>query len=503
MIKSIKKSPLYPIVNPGSIAVFGASNNFIRMGSIILSSVQALGYEGSIYPVHPTEKEVRGHRAYTSVMDLPEIPDLAIIVLPTEIVCRTLEECGKKGIKHAVVVSGGFRESGAEGARMQKELEAIANDYGIRFLGPNCLGVANPHLKFNPTPLQAEGSPGFVGLASQSGSFITQMFNYLQRHGLGFSTALSVGNEANIDIVDCLEYLGVCPNTKVIALYIEGISRGREFIEKAKAITPYKPIVALYVGGSETGKRAGLSHTGSISGPDEIYEGMFRQCGIIRARTLPELFDFALALGRLPRPKGNRVIIQTHSGGPGAAAADSCGRAGLKLPPLSPKTVEKLRPLIPHTASTQNPVDMTFSKNHADDFNKIPDILLQEENADMLLVYFLSPSIFIERAMKNMGVPLETIPQEINKIIDEHADAFFSLTKTHDKPIIGFTYRNLDERMTRSLLDRGVPIYEDPERAARSIAALIQYYKTLDRRAGIAGHGSSHEPEIKNLAFTG
>ena len=481
MIRSITESPLYPIVNPRSIAFFGASNNFTRMGSIMLSSVEALGYEGAIYPIHPTEKEVRGHKTYASVMDLPAIPDLAIIVLPTEIVCETMEACGRKGIKHAIVVSGGFREAGSEGTRRQRELEKIALHYGIRFLGPNCLGVANPHLKLNPTPITAEGPPGFVGLASQSGSFITQMFNYLYRQGMGFSAALCVGNEANIDIVDCLEYLGACPDTKVIALFVEGIARGQRFMETAKAITPHKPIVALYVGGSDAGKRAGLSHTGSLSGPDEIYDGMFRQCGIVRAQTLTELFDFCLALGTLPRPRGNRIIIQTHSGGPGAAAADSCGRAGLSLPPLSPETVEKLRPLIPRTASTANPVDMTFSKSPMNDFHDIPDVLLHEKNADMLLVYFLSPGIFIDRVLKNMGVPEETIPMERNKMIDKHADAFFSLTKTHDKPIIGFTYRSLQERMPRDLLDKGMPVYQDPERAARSIAALIKYYEMRDR----------------------
>jgi acetate---CoA ligase (ADP-forming) subunit alpha len=482
MIRSINDSPLYPIINPRSIAVFGASNNFIRMGSIILSSVQALGYQGSIYPIHPTEKEVRGLQAYPNVMDLPEIPDLAIIVLPTKIVCETMDACGKKGIRHAVVVSGGFRESGPEGARLQKELEAIADNYGIRFLGPNCLGVANPHLKFNPTPLHAEGNPGFVGLASQSGSFVTQMFNYLRRHGLGFSTALSVGNEANIDLVDCLQYLAVCPHTKVIALYVEGITRGPQFVDTAKKITLHKPIVALYVGGSETGKRAGLSHTGSIAGPDEIYEGVFRQCGIIRARTITELFDFSLALGRLPRPNGNRVVIQTHSGGPGATAADSCGRVDLTLPPLSPATVEKLRPLIPHTASTANPVDMTFSKNALDDFFKIPDVLLREENADMLMVYFVSPEVFIERTMKSMGGAPELIGENVKKIIDDLTDKFFSLTRIHNKPIVGFTYRSVDYGMISQLLDRGVPVYEEPERAARALAALVKYHKTRDRR---------------------
>jgi len=484
MISSIHESPLYPIVNPKSIAFFGASNTFMRMGSIMLSSVQALGYEGKMYPIHLTEKEVRGYKAYPSIMDLPEVPDLAIIVLPTKIVCKTLEDCGKKGIKHAIVVSGGFREAGPEGVEMQKELEAIALKYGIRFLGPNCLGIANPHIKLNPTPIQAEGPPGFVGLASQSGSFITQMFDYLHRNGMGFSAALSVGNEASIDIVDCLEYLGACPNTKVITLYIEGITRGKKFIETARAITAHKPIVALYVGGSEAGKNAGRSHTGSLSGPNEIYDGVFKQCGIIRAQTLAELFDYALALGTLPRPRGNKVIIQTHSGGPGATAADACGRAGLTLPPLSSETVEKLKPLIPKTASTANPVDMTFSKNPAEDYFNIPDILLQEKNADMLLAYFVSPGIFIERILKEMNVPAESIPQKMDKLITGYVDSFFSLTRLHpDKPIVGFTYRSLQEQMARNLLDRGMPVYQDPERAARAMAAVLQYYRMRDGRA--------------------
>jgi acyl-CoA synthetase (NDP forming) len=481
MIRSIHESPLYSIVNPTSIAFFGASNTFMRMGSIMLSSVQALGYEGKVFPIHPSEKEVRGLTAYASILDVPEIPDLAIIVLPTEIVCRTLDDCGKKGIRHAIVVSGGFREAGPEGAKLQKELESIARRHGIRFLGPNCLGVANPHIKLNPTPIKAEGPAGFVGLASQSGSFITQMFNYLHRHGMGFSAALSVGNEASIDIVDCLEYLGACPNTKVITLYIEGINRGDKFVEAAKAIALHKPIVALYVGGSEAGKKAGLSHTGSLSGPNEIYDGIFKQCGIIRAQTLTELFDYALALGTLPPPKGNGVVIQTHSGGPGATAADACGRSGLTLPRLSQETAERLKPLIPKTASTANPVDMTFSKNHSEDYFNIPDILLQDDQVDMLLAYFVSPSLFIERILLEMGIEEDLIPAESDKLISDYADKFFSLTRLHpDKPIVGFTYRSLQEKMARTLLNRGIPVYQDPERAARSMAAVREYYRRRD-----------------------
>ena len=481
-------SPLYPIANPRSIAVFGASNNVMRMGTIMLTSMMSQGYEGKVYPVHPSEEHVLGLQAYPSVLDLPEVPDLALIILPTDIVCKTMDECGRKGIRHAIVVSGGFRESGSAGAAMQEELERIADQYGIRFLGPNCLGVANLHLKLNPTPIAYEGPAGFVGLASQSGSFVTQMHDYLYRMGLGFSTAFSVGNEANIDIVDCMEYLGACPHTKVIALYIEGIRRGKEFIEAARSIVPHKPIVALYVGGSEAGRRAGLSHTGAIAGPDGVYDGMFRQCGIIRAQTITELFDYCLALGHLPRPLGNRAVIQTHSGGPGATAADSCGRAGLVLAELSKDTVEKLKPLIPHTASINNPVDITFSKNPMYDFYQIPDVLLADKNTDILMVYFISPHIFIQPMMERAGVSADEAAEKSLAIIEKNCRAFVSLKEKYNKPIVAYTYRSLEEQMVRMLLDGGVPVYNDPDRAAYSLAAVLKYYGLTDRiSAGDAG----------------
>ncbi|MDY6852194.1 MAG: CoA-binding protein, partial [Thermodesulfobacteriota bacterium] len=366
MLKSIQDSPLYLIANPKSIAFFGASNNFANFGSVILASLRSLGYEGAVYPVHPKEDQVQGYKAYPSVLDLPEAPDLALIILPKSAVPQVMEECGQRGVKRAAIVTGGFKEVGGQGVELEKNIQQIAEKYGIRFLGPNCIGVSNPHNKLNPTPFPYTGPPGFIGLASQSGSFITQTFNYIFRLGLGFSTAFSVGNEANIDIVDCLEYLGTCPNTKVIALYIEGITRGREFMETARSIVPRKPIVALYVGGSEAGKRAGFSHTGAMAGPDSLYEGIFRQSGIIRARFMTELFDFCRVLGSLSRPKGDRVAVLTDSGGPGASAADSCGRAGLDVPRFSPETLEKLSHIVPDTGSVNNPVDLTFTKemNH-------------------------------------------------------------------------------------------------------------------------------------------
>ena len=480
-MNSIKESPLYPIANPKSIVFFGASNNITAMGTNLLLSLLDLGFEGAVYPVHPKEEQVQHLKAYRSVMDLPEIPELAVIVLPTRIVCPTMEACGRMGIKHAVVVSGGFKERGGPGVEFEKELVEIAGRHGIRFLGPNCIGVANPHQRLNTTFIPHEGPSGFIGLASQSGSFITQMFNYLAGYGLGFSTAFSVGNEADIDLVDCLEYLGACSRTKVVALYIEGINRGREFIKTVRSIVPYKPVVALYIGGSEAGKRAGFSHTGAMAGPDQLYEGVFRQSGVIRARCITELFDFCWGLGSLPGLRGPRVVIQTHSGGPGAAAADSCGRAGLELPALSKETIAKLSPYVPATGSVNNPVDLTFTKNPLHFFSEIPQILLEEEKADILLIYLLTAPPVIKRALTNMGVSDEKIDKQCEKLIADQAESLAKFLKTKDKPLMGYTFRHLNDPSIRFIMDQGIPVFQGPERAARTIRALVQYARLRQR----------------------
>jgi len=480
LINSIIESPLFPIANPKSIAFFGASNNYTTMGTIQFMSMKELGYEGQVYPIHLKETEVQGYRAYQSVMDLPEVPDLAIIVLPTRIVCQAMDECGQKGIKRAVVISGGFKEVGEEGAKLEDELKRTADHYGIRFVGPNCIGVVNPHRKLNPTPLPYDGQPGFIGLASQSGSFVTQMFDYLRPMGLGFSSAFSVGNEANIDIVDCLNYFGACEKTKVIALYIEGIRRGRAFIEMARSIVPKKPIVALYVGGTDTGKRAGFSHTGALSGPDDLYSGLFKQSGVIRASSITELFDFCWALGCLPAPKGRGLVIQTHSGGPGANAADAAGRAGLRLPSLSEATREKLKPFFPPTASIINPVDMTFSRNSSDLFSIIPQTLMEDENTDALLMYFMAQGRMMVRQMRAMGLSEEQAEQQNMTMIETQAESVIRLRDTCDKPIVGYTYGSSPDPLQQILTDNSIPIFPSPERAVAAIKALTTYYEMIN-----------------------
>ena len=482
--ESIEQSPLYRIANPRSIAFFGASNNILSMGTSLLTSLQALRFQGAIYPVHPKEGNVLGLKAFRSVLDLPEVPDLAVIVVPNRIVPHIMEECGQKGVRHAIVVSGGFKETGTEGAALEGELVRISRKYGIRFLGPNCIGVTNPHHHLNTTFLPYEGEPGFIGMASQSGSFVTQMFGYLNRYRLGFSTAFSTGNEASVDIVDGLEYLGACPNTRVIALYIEGIRRGRAFVDTARRVVPHKPIVALYVGGSETGKRAGHSHTGAMAGPDRLYDGVFEQSGIIRAHNVTELFDFCWVLGWLPKPAGNGLVIQTHSGGPGAAAADACGRVGIELPSLSQNTLAKLGEYMPHTGSVNNPVDFTYIKNPLDYFSAIPETLLGDERTHMLLLYILIPRHMIKKALVHMGYPETQAKEQRKGLMEKQATSVAGLLRSKGKPIVAFTYQSQQEDLIQGLLKRGVPVFPGPERAARALSALEQYSRIQERVKG-------------------
>jgi len=481
MIQSIEESPLYRIVNPRSIAFFGASSKVSSMGRLLLKSTQDSGYKGTIYPIHPSEETVLSCKAYKKVADLSEVPDLAIVVLPTAIVCQVLEECGEKGIRQAVIVSGGFQEVGGKGIELEKQLAATAKKYDIKLLGPNCLGIANPSLGVNSTPLPIEGKPGFIGLASQSGSIVAQMYDYLDRFGLGFSTAISIGNQLNTDLIDCMEYLAVCPKTKVITLYIESINRGKRFMETARAITRTKPIVALYVGGSETGRKAAFSHTGSMSGPDCLYSSAFQQSGIVRAQNISELFDFAWALGNLPKPGGNRIAILTDSGGPGAIAADISGRIGLDLPGFSAETREKLAPFIPGTGNANNPIDLTFLTDPSDLFLNIPQVLLEDSNIDMLMIYFLLPVPIMRMRMSSMGMSDDEIDQHLEEVTRKNVEMVTTLSQTFGKPVVGFTFRSLRESMVRRIIESGVPVFPNPERAAKSLAALVDYHRMRDK----------------------
>ncbi len=472
---NIEQSPLYRIMHPASVAFWGASSNPMGMGTVQLSQMLALGFEGPVYPMHPRETEVLGLRAYPHLKDVPGPVDLAVLVLPTKVVPDILEQCGKYGVKRAIIVSAGFGEKGSDGQELQNRIVDIARKYGIHFIGPNCIGVVNPYAKLNTTFFPYEAAPGFIGMASQSGSFITQVFIHLEKFGLGFSQGISVGNEAMIDITDCLEYLGQCPNTKVIALYIEGVRRGREFVRIAQEVSKRKPIVAYYIGGSESGKRAALSHTGALAGPDPLYDGIFRQCGIIRARSVEELFDMCCVLGTQPVPKGNGLAVLTHSGGPGAAAADAAERNGLTLPILSSETREGLAALVPHTASIGNPVDLTFNRNPDDYMEAMPRILLQDPNIDNLFMYLLIPIQRVARALQAMGAGAGKAVDMAGDFISSQCAVIAGFSGRYGKPLVGASFCTREEPFVRELQDKGVPVLPSPERAITALAALVRY----------------------------
>ncbi len=482
-MNGFEKSPLYRLMHPRSVAFWGASSNPMHMGSVQLSQILALGFEGAVYPIHPREKEIQGLKAYARISEVPGPVDLAVFVLPTKVVPEILEECGKSAVQRAIIVSAGFAEIGTEGKELQAQLVDIARRYGIYFLGPNCIGVVNPYAKLNTTFYPYEAAAGFIGMASQSGSFITQMFSYLQKFGLGFSQGMSVGNEALMDIVNCIEYLGQCPRTRVITLYIEAIRRGREFVRVAREVSKIKPVVAYYVGGSKAGSQAGLSHTGALAGPDPLYDGAFKQSGIIRAYSIEEMFDFAYVLGSQPLPKGNRIGVLTHSGGPGAAASDTADRSGLQLTEFSPVTQERLKPLVPGTASIRNPVDITFARNYSDYTETLPRILLEDDGVDAIFLYCLMPHRrVIDTVIATRLGDTENAAAMADEYIRNQCAAVANLSATYGKPVVGGTFATRAELFVHELQDHGFPVLPSPERAVRALAALVAYARWREGR---------------------
>jgi acyl-CoA synthetase (NDP forming) len=427
---SSKQHFLHRILNPSSIAVFGANNNFLTtMGSMQLRNVIAGGFEGEIYPIHPKLGRVQGYKAYENVLDLPETPDLAFIILPPEIVPEVLEECGQKGIKGAIITSGGFREVGKEGKKLSEKLTEIAKKYGIRFIGPNCLGVFNNWYQpnkldshFNTMWIYQIPNRGKISIASQSGTIACHTFWHAKDWGIKIGKSLSIGNELNIDLVDFLQYFKDDPQTKVIGLYIEEIKRGREFIKIIKDITSKKPVIAIYAGGSEAAERSIKSHTGAIGGNQKIYDGLFRETGIISTNSITDFlyylrtFDFAQKFGVYP--KGDKVGIITDSGGSGSMMVKSAENIGLKVPEFSEELQKEIRELIPPTAASLNPIDVTFDIDFVNMFIKFPKILAKSGEVDSIIIYGVFDLDDVMKTMESSGMEFDEHMKQIGDIIE-------------------------------------------------------------------------------------
>lgn len=477
------ENPLHLLMNPGSIAIAGANNNPMKMGTLQALSILKDGYQGALYPVHPTEKTVLGRRAYSAVADLPEAPDLAVLVVPTRQAAPVLEEFGKLGTPRAVVITAGFRETGDEGRSLEERLKEIARRYGMRFLGPNCMGMLNSQRSLNLTVAQLTGKPGMLGMASQSGTYVTQTLAYLRDRGIRFSKAISVGNEANIDIVDALEYLGEDEHTQAVILYIEGIRDGRRFIEVARKITPRKPVLAQYVGGTGAGARAGKSHTGAMAGPDFLYEGIFRQAGIIRVHSVEDLYAHGWALAAQPPLKGRRLGIVTNSGGPGTAISHNVDLGGLEVPRYSEALQARIRPMIPPHASSANPVDLTFHLDMQVLSTAIPELIMQSGEVDGMILHGALMSGFMR----------EVYPHVRELAGDVTEDRFLArfkrdLTKTvalpreYGIPLLVSSFFGAGDDYTRAYQENDVPVFDAPEKAARCMASFLRHLEIRNRK---------------------
>jgi acetyl coenzyme A synthetase (ADP forming)-like protein len=447
---------LSSIFEPESIAVIGASNDETKWGGRILKNILG-GYKGLVYPVNTREKQVQGVASFPSVMDIPGKVDLAVIAIPAQFVLRVVEECGEKGVRGLVVVSAGFSETGSAGAELEQELVSLVRKYGMRMIGPNTLGIVNKTVNLNATVIGRLPSEGTISFITQSGTLGLAIAEWTIDMGLGLCKVISTGNKADTDDVDLIEYLDKDPATGVIAMYAEGIKRGREFMKAARRTK--KPIIAIKTGRSKRGAKAVFSHTGSIAGSDEVYSAAFRQAGILRVDTIDEVFDAALAFSCQPLPIGNNVAIISNGGGASIVATDECEKRGMNIVDLSDETKEKIIKAIPEFASGSNPVDTAGSSSYKV-YLEVIQALLIDPNVDALIV------IYVHTLMSNAIPP---------------AEAVVEMKRKNSKPIIACWMGGAGTEQGVEILKSGcLPNYSVPERAVKALAALIRHREFLE-----------------------
>jgi acetyl coenzyme A synthetase (ADP forming)-like protein len=446
---------------PNAVAIVGASTSPGKLGYTVLANVIESSFKGNIYPINPKASQIYGYKVYPSVMDLPEVPDLAVIVIPYNHVPNALRECGEKGIKSVVVISAGFREASVEGAEREEEVIEIAKKYGIRIIGPNCLGIIDCYTPINATFAAGTPPQGTISFMSQSGALQTAILDWsLAARDLGFSRFVSLGNKADISEIDLMLDWAEDPNTRVILAYIEGLPKGPLFIKTAREVSRKKPILVLKSGVTESGSRAVSSHTGSLAGAEAAYDAAFYQAGVLRMDTLEDLFSGARAFANQPLLTGDRIAIVTNAGGPGILATDMLEHCGMRLARMQRETVQKLEEALPDAASAANPVDV------------LGDALSDRYAAAMELVA-LDPNVD--------GILCIVTPQAMTEII-ETANAIGKLSQRLDKPILGaFMGEERAKAGEDVLASYHIPNYKFPEQAARAFAAMRDYIAARDR----------------------
>src|SRR5579864_240554 len=446
------------VLYPRSVAVIGASRKAGAVGAAVMRNLVTSGFRGPIYPINPSATTIEGLAAYPSIDAAPAPVDLAVLAIPAAYVLEAAEQCGRKGVQALIVLTAGFGEAGDEGRRRQAELLGVCRNYGMRLIGPNCIGVINadPHAPMNASFGPLTPPAGRIGLASQSGAVGLAAIDFTVARDLGFSSVVSMGNKADISGNDLLGYWVSDPLTDVILLYLESFGNPRKFARLARSIGKTKPIVALKSGRSTVGARATASHTGALlAASDVTVDALFHQSGVIRTDTLDEMLDIADLLVHQPLPAGNRVAIVTNVGGPAIMCADVCESLGLQVPPLSPETQTRLRALLPAEASVLNPVDMLAAATP----DQYREAILQaavDPDVDAVITMFLAP--------------LVVQPAEVAAAVTS-AVASGAL----DKPVLS-VFMSAAELPSLSTSKGGrVPGYHMPEPAARALARVVEY----------------------------
>ncbi len=441
---------------PSAVAVIGASTDPAKLGYSVLQNLVEGGFvqKGTIYPINPKADEILGLKTYPSVQDVPEPIDLAVVVIPYKFVPNALRECGEKGIPAVIVITAGFREAGVDGLEREQELLDIAHEYGIRLIGPNCLGVIDTFTPLNASFSAGTPPKGPMAFMSQSGALGTAILDWAQAGRLGLSKFVSLGNKADVSEIDLMKAWVEDENTKVILMYAEGLPKGEDFICTARDVTRRKPVVAIKSGVTQSGSRAVSSHTGSLAGSEQAYQAAFRQAGVLRANSMQEMFDMALALGYQPLLQGNRIGIITNAGGPGILATDALERIGMNLARLEHQTVQELRDFLPGAASPVNPVDV-LGDSRSDRYEFAIQKVADDPNVDGVLI-ILTPQAMTET--------------------EKTAEAICHVAANTDKPVFAcFMGEATVGEGIEILTKAGVPNYSFPERAALAFKAMADY----------------------------
>lgn len=448
---------------PEGVALVGARRS-PGFGYGIPLFLQAQGWGDRLYLVNPAGGELHGMKVFKSLKDIPAPVDLAIVIVPAEAVPEVLKEIGDRGVKRVIVESAGFAEMGERGRVLQDEIGTIAKRYGMRVIGPNCVGVVNTLNRFASVELVEESMrPGPVSIIAQSGVFGNILLDHLPHRGLFISKAITLGNRADVDENDSLDYLGKDPATQVIMLYLEGAADGPALIKTLKQVTPQKPVLILKSGRTAPGKQATASHTGSMSGEDSVYSAVFSQTQAIRAQSLSHLLDLARVFSTQPLPRGNRLGIITTSGSLGAIATDVAVSAGLRTPNLSPSTADQVRKMAPDWMNVRNPLDVGPSGT----FSRALPLLLADEGIDMVLSIMVVPYAVV-KTVEAMGFTLK----------DWFGDLESLRGRFPDKPLLGVVVGHpafVDD--VASLCGPNAPVFNTPEPAAYALAALWRYAK--------------------------